>query len=886
MSALLGGGGSATQKPVIYSGLQVSSSRMDLPVALFWGTRRLSPNAIWYNDFKKTAVKNGKGGGKGGGGKGGNQQYDYSAATILALCEGPIDGINLVWGAGSTTTPTTLAALNQTLFTGTNSQAPWSFAATNYPAQARAYAQTAYLASPKMDLGSAATIPDNAYECQRTLAFAYTHTTANGWKDPTSGTQYSAVDVLLSDCINDLLTNPQYGMNFSAGDIGSLTQYATYMRAQGLFFSPLLNSQTKCTQIIDRWAQLSNAWIYWAGTQLQFVPLGDSAITANGVTYTPDNAVAYNLSVANGDFIGDVPVKVSRVDPADCFNRTVVQITDRSLGYATNPIPYQDDGLVGLYGLRDSSSTQGDDCCDATVAAIIARLLCQRAANIRATYSFKAGFRYIRVLPGTILTLTDPNAGLNLTRVRVRTVARDPDGQLNFVAEEAPALVGTVGSIPASTLNVPTTPNQNIAPGAINTPAILEPDASFTNGVAQIIIAASGGLNWGGANVHISFDNTNYTTIGQISSSSIQGALTATLASHADPDTTNTLSVDCSQSRGVPIPVAHADADALRTLAYVVPQPTLTSGVYNFASPGELLAFGTVTTTGSYSANLTYLRRGKYGSAVAAHSSGDQFTVVNVLGSTGSSIAYALPPQYIGQPIWIKLTSFNAFGNAEEDISAVATYKYTPVGASYGLGSGGKPLTPTGATAIATAYGFNYVSWAANAAVDNVQIYRVYQGIGTSVAFGSCVLMWGGTGLSFNDAAIAVGVSYTYYVVAVNSIGASAQTSAINVTATSSGATSQTTSGTVTGTPNGVLLTFTCTPPPTGSTAILSMNGTVLSYGPDYTISNTTLTFAVAPPTGAAFVLSYAKLTANIGAGGTGSGGYAGSGGGGPIDYR
>ena len=52
MSGLMGGGGSSpTNAPIVYSGLSVSTSQWNLPVALVWGTRRVTTNAIGYEKF-------------------------------------------------------------------------------------------------------------------------------------------------------------------------------------------------------------------------------------------------------------------------------------------------------------------------------------------------------------------------------------------------------------------------------------------------------------------------------------------------------------------------------------------------------------------------------------------------------------------------------------------------------------------------------------------------------------------------------------------------------------------------------------------------------------------------------------------------------------------
>jgi hypothetical protein len=763
--------------PIRYAGLNVSSSVMDVPVPVFWGQRRLATNAMDYVDFQRHSSSGGKG--KGGGGKG-QQSYDYTAATVRGLCEGPVDSIARAFTQASTTTTTTLSDLNMTLFTGTAIQSPWSFMATNFPGHARAYAYTAYLACPKEDLGQAAQLPDIAFETVRANGFSYTHTTA-GWIDPETHVQASAIDVLLSDCALDMLTSVQYGALLAAGDIGSMVGWATYMRAQGLFFSPLLNQAEKATQVLDRWAQLSNSWIFDSGTQLQFVPLGDSAITANGVTYTPDTAVAYDLGLA--DFLdAEQPVKVTRKDPADCFNRCVLNITDRTIGYVSNPLEYKDQTLTDLYGLRDGSNVQADEVCDPVVGKIVVQLVGKRAAYVRKGYSFKIPYRYIRVLPGAILTLTTRR--LDHERVRVTDVEEDDDGVLSVQAEEFPGLIGTFVAASASAADASgqTTPNQLTPPGPVNTPALAEPDSTFTGGVAKILIAASGGANWGGAQVHVSFDGTSYSHIGTIEAPAVQGLLTANLADHADPDSANTLSVDCTESGGIPAPVTHADADAGRTLSLVAAQPVLSGGAYVVPTNGELLAFGDVAATATYAADLTYLRRGLYGQAHAAHTTGDQFTVLDILGQSQTTLSYQLPQQYVGQPMWLKFASFNAFGLALEDLSLVAEYKYTPTGRGFGTATGGVPAIPTWDGAPVPAANQVALAWHANPTQDNVTSYTLFRAPGPGGSFGAALPIWTGLALNDIDAGLASSTDYTYYLEARNAIGASGPSAGADAT--------------------------------------------------------------------------------------------------------
>jgi hypothetical protein len=200
-------------------------------------------------------------------------------------------------------------------------------------------------------------------------------------------------------------------------------------------------------------------------------------------------------------------------------------------------------------------------------------------------------------------------------------------------------------------------------------PLIYEPSPVWTNGQPEVWIGASGGPNWGGADVYISSNGTQYAWIGKITGPIPQGTLTASLPLHADPDTADTLAVDMTMS-GIALgtEVTSAEADAFETASAIQSGGTL-----------EIVAYGTVTATGAYTSNLTYLRRGGYGTAPAAFSAGAQFTRLN----PAVILNYPLPAQYVGVPLSFKFVSFNVFGQANQDISSVSAYSYTPSGVAF-----------------------------------------------------------------------------------------------------------------------------------------------------------------------------------------------------------
>ena len=94
MGGIVGGVSNAKQQKAVGS-LQFQTSQHGGVIPLVYGTTRVSPNLIAYDDFQATPSSRQGGAGKGGGGgKGGGRQYKYSASVIMGVCQGPIAGID------------------------------------------------------------------------------------------------------------------------------------------------------------------------------------------------------------------------------------------------------------------------------------------------------------------------------------------------------------------------------------------------------------------------------------------------------------------------------------------------------------------------------------------------------------------------------------------------------------------------------------------------------------------------------------------------------------------------------------------------------------------------------------------------------------------------
>ena len=202
-----------------------------------------------------------------------------------------------------------------------------------------------------------------------------------------------------------------------------------------------------------------------------------------------------------------------------------------------------------------------------------------------------------------------------------------------------------------------------ILPGDTNPPILFEPPPGLTAGDLEVWIIATGGTHWGGCQVWISLDGSTYAYAGTIYRGGRQGLLTAALPSHADPDASSMLSVDLSQSQGQLLSGSLADADAFVTLCYC---------------DGELLAFETATLTSAFHYDLTYLRRGVYGTPVGAHSAGASFARFGP--NDPSLFKYIYPASFIGQTIHVKLPAFNIFGQSLQGLAALTPTSYSLTG--------------------------------------------------------------------------------------------------------------------------------------------------------------------------------------------------------------
>jgi hypothetical protein len=631
---------STSPAAVALDGVQVQSSVQGQVIPLGYGTFRASANLLWYGDFKSIANKQKVG--KGGGST--TTSYDYTASLVMGLCCGPIAGIRTVYKDKTVYTngaTTALAQAGFSLASGAFGQSPWGYLSTNHPSQAIGYSGIAYVYAANYALGSSAATGNHTFEVQSTIR-------VSGLDDANA-----------ADIVADFLPRVPF---WPAGALADTTDFSTYCLAAGLLVSPLIDNQRSAQDFLRELLLATNCDAVMSDGKLRFVPYGDTAVTGNGVTWTPNLTPIYDLT--DSDFIPQSkdmpPVFVDLAAHKDAYNYLQVDFKDRSNQYNHGIAIALDQGAIDQYGRNPNPSPISlNMICDPAVANHAAQLLVQRTANVRAKYRFTLGPHFGLLDPMDLVTITSGD----LNRVLVRIVSVDEivdangvPAKIDIIAEQM--LVGTAHAADYTRqASTPFVPNYAVSPGAIVDFALICPPRTLTNGAYELWVGACGGsVDWGGAEVWMSLEGTNYAKVGELTAAARIGTTTA-IPSVADPDMTSTPTINLSSSDGTLLPATQADADHAVTL---------------FLVDTEVMAYRDATLTGAYTYQLGYLRRGLFGTTHAAHGNGVPFVRLD---DALAKIAYT--SAQVGSTVYVKLLSFNRYGRTVDDISTATAHAVT-----------------------------------------------------------------------------------------------------------------------------------------------------------------------------------------------------------------
>lgn len=617
--------------------MRIQQSAYGLTQPLVYGKNRVAANMFWYGDFKATAHTTiTKSGGKGGKTKTKNTTYTYSASLMLGLCENKIKDIGIVWRDKEQIVTKTeggvqLKPIDQVgfeLFDGDHNPV-WGYLASKHPDEAVHYPFLGYVACANYDLGGSAALSNHNFEVISDITFSETIHDANP-----------------ADVIEDFITNPRYGAAPSL-NMADLSEFRTYCAATNLLISPALTEQREAFEIINEIVEAVNCAVVPSPDGLKIRSYGDSAVTGNGVTFTPNLEPVYHLT--DDDFLGeDQPVRVRRSRDTDAYNHCQIEYVNRFNQYNTETVEAKDQANIEMFGLRTQDPVKFDFFCEPKIARHAVQLLLQRKLYVRNEYEFELGWKYCRLEPMDIVTITDESLGLNQFPVRITRVEEDEEGVLSITAEEL--AVGSRSAVEYDLQSSNGYQGGNEEPGNVNAPAIFEPPLELTGGKNQIWVAASGGINWGGCNVWASIDNTTYEMIGTIYGSARYG----TLVSAIDADDTS-MQVQLNTSSQI-FGGTLEDAEVDATLCKV---------------GDEYINHIDATLDGSGRYTLSGILRGRFDDA-STHNAGESFVRID-----RAIFEYDFNSNMVGKQIYLKFTSFNGLQQKEQTLDEVTAYSYT-----------------------------------------------------------------------------------------------------------------------------------------------------------------------------------------------------------------
>ncbi|MFX8857949.1 phage tail protein [Acinetobacter baumannii] len=677
MGGLFGGTTISTTDTRINS-MRIQQSAYGLCQPLVYGKTRVAANMFWYGDFTATphtTVQ--KSGGKGGGTKTSNTTFSYSASLMLGLCENQIKKIGLIWVDKEQYVPKqegsiSLDPIDQLkfeLFDGNNNP-PWGWLVSRHPEQAINYPCLGYVACANYEMGNSASLSNHNFEVISTITLSETIDDANP-----------------ADVIEDFITHPRHGAAPNL-NIADLEEFRTYCRAAKLLISPAFTEQRPAYETINEIVEAVNCAVVPSSDGLKIRSFGDSAITGNGVTFTPDLTPVYHLT--DDDFIGDdEPVRVRRSRDTDAYNHVQIEYINRYNQYNTETTEAKDQANIEMFGLRTEDPVECHYFCEPKIARHAAQLRLQRLLYVRNEYEFTLGWKYCRLEPMDIVTITDEALGLNHFPVRITRIEEDEFGELTITAEEL--AVGSRSAIEYDSQASNGYQGGNEEPGNVNAPSIFEPPLDLTDGKNQIWIAVSGEVNWGGCNVWASLDNTTYEMIGTVYGSARYGQLVTAI----DADDT-ALQVELntiSQIFSGTLEDAHAD----QTLCKV---------------GDEYFNYQVATLNGSGLYTLSEVLRGRFDDS-QNHKAGEPFVRLDK-----AIFKYPYNEGLVDKQFFLKFTSFNGLERKEQTLDEVTAYSYTL--------SGGRPTGVKGLSLQSPFVGTTFkVQWQSSTGADGylVQVW-------------------------------------------------------------------------------------------------------------------------------------------------------------------
>lgn len=615
---------------------QSTTCEFGTPLPLAFGTCKRGPNLINYQDFYAEPIVTTQKTGKRSSAT--QIDYKYYAYIEMALCEGVIDGIGRLWVGDKTYE--SLAAFNAA---ENNQGAPLTLNDGSNPSP------TVYMLSKHSDIAV-------GYDTMAYL-YGYVYLGMNNASIPSYGIEIlgllrgsgDGTDANPAAVINYLLTLLGYGNNV---DSASYTEFLLYCEEADLLISTpqdAFTSQKKCQEVIKELLTITNTYMFWSVDEFKFVPRDTMArgewtprALGNGPQLTPQEMEHQ----ADG-----ACVIFERKDSSEVYNRFGVVFTSRANQYEPETVFYEDTADIAINGIKSSPDLDAKWLHTVERAVTVAEMQARinRTENIR--YTFKVSWAYAYLEPGDIVTLTDPDVGLNQQLVMIETVTENADETLTITAlrrEETTVATYDTGE---SSYNII---DNNNEPGDTKAPVFFEPPADLaTSSYFELWIALQGQTaDWGGCSIYASSQDSGYELSGTHNRHSNYGKLLTAL-------TANGTSVDIEFSNIYPVQLPAGSAQ------------DAADGLCNIYIDGEFCAYTNAELIGANQYRLTLLR-GRYGSTAASHAINANFAMMDE-----SLYCLILPASAAGKTIYMKFPAFNVLGKKSQDLADVNYYTYT-----------------------------------------------------------------------------------------------------------------------------------------------------------------------------------------------------------------
>lgn len=621
------------------SNFQMTCCDFGTPVPDLCGTIKISPNVINWKDFYsqeiKTTTKSGKS-------KSTSYSYKYYVYLELALGEG-VSELGACWVGD--TKYNSLSVANNTKdaqgfpLTFNSSGTKSSYMNSKYPSQAVDYDGLAYLHSPGGGtsgsyLGeNSASVPSYAFEVKGQL-----RNTGDG------------IDVNPADFILHILK--KIGVWSGSGSeenmVSGIGNFRNYCAANNLLISsPSETSQRKGQDIIKDICDLFDVYFFWSNNKFK-IAIKDHTKTGN---WNPNKTVIYDLTP--DDMLEQADgaiVSFSRKDSSEIYNRFTVEFNNRANDYETETISLELPESIRETGLRQQSTISAPYVYTKNRAIKLAQIASRKNQRERNKYTIKLDWAYALLEPGDLITLTDPVIGLEKQIAMVDSVVENKDGTI-----QVDLLQYVDGDYEAGVIDmeddVYNLVDYNIEPSPTAAPIIFQPPTAATSsGNPELWIAIKGEdpETWGGCNLMIANQDSNYQYMGQFQKVSSYGKLTQRLLSN---EVTFTANINGDFENATKLDALHGNS--------------------LFWVNGECMSYETATKKADGSWTFGNLHRGQFYTDAVNHEIGE-----DVVFCDGSLFSMNLTSSMFGRQLFFKFPSMNVFGSNSEDETDAETYAY------------------------------------------------------------------------------------------------------------------------------------------------------------------------------------------------------------------